>query len=199
MLDFETIIKSTGSTTPAELFDHFKNELWGLWAEEYARESSDLYGDITCQGFWGGFQFIIDLTDLDPCPGLPETRVVAAFGVSTLAAVQKNRDTMKTYWRHVPLLFERYGATYNKGHFIAHSMGGPIDVNLFPQIAHVNLGKSPEGKRFRTMEKYVASRPGTFVFARPVYCDLTDCPLALEFGYCDDSMQPIFDTYPNRP
>jgi hypothetical protein len=199
MLDFQKLITETKASTPQELFNSFKNKLWELWASEYARESNDLYGDITCQGFWGGFQFVIDLTDLDPRDGLPETRVVVAFGVSTTPAIQKNRDTMKTYWRHVPLLFERYGAQYNKGHFIAHSMGGPIDVNLFPQIAHINLGRSERGKNFRKMEKYAAGNPGTFVFARPVYGDLTDCPVSLEYGYCDTSMKPVLEIFPNRP
>ena len=70
-------------------------------------------------------------------------------------------------------MYARFGAKYNKGHFIAHGMGEAIDVNLFPQIEHINLGRSQEGKRYRQMERYITSHPGTFVFSKPVYEDFS--------------------------
>ena len=57
-------------------------------------------------------------------------------------------------------MFAPYGPfNYDKGHFIAHGFGGPIDVNLFPQ----RRGWHEEGEPYRQMERYVAANPGTFV------------------------------------
>ncbi|HEX8831883.1 MAG TPA: hypothetical protein VF705_11995, partial [Longimicrobium sp.] len=59
---------------------------------------------------------------------------------------------------------------------MAHSMGGSLDINIFPQRSAVNRGRSPEGKRYRAMERYAAAHPGTFVFSRPLYGDHTWVP-----------------------
>lgn len=203
MLDFQQIIHQNNFINSQQLFEHFKEKAWNRWVDEYIQESHEIYGEITCQGFFGGFQFVIDMTNdwVEPefprC-NLPDTRVVVGFGLSTTPADKANRTTMRSYWRHTPLMYERFGCRYNKGHLIAHSMGGPIDVNLFPQIEHINLGRSEKGKKFRSMEKYIAAHPGTFVFARLVYHDFSDCPHELEYGYCDETMLPVVETFPNR-
>lgn len=203
MLSFREILNAHDLTSPQAIFELFKEDGWAYWVDEYVKDSRYCYGDITCQGFWGGFEYVIDQnTPFEipeyPCSPVPIDRVVAAFGISTSPASLSDQKTMRNYWAHT-YLYDRFGAKYNKGHLIACSMGGPIDVNLFPQIEHINLGRSAQGKRFREMERYISAHPGIFVFARPVYGDFSDCPYALEYGYCDESLTFVTETFPNRP
>jgi hypothetical protein len=65
------------------------------------------------------------------------------------------------------------------GYFIAHSLGGGMDINLFPQKRIVNRGYSPEGSLFRKMENYALRHPDTLVFSRPIYFDDSWYPLFL--------------------
>src|SRR5215510_664166 len=63
---------------------------------------------------------------------------------------------------------EFVSANRDRGHFIAHSIGGGLDVNVFWQDRDLNRGWSPEGKIFRQMETYCQEHPGTFCFSRPI-------------------------------
>ncbi|MEO6524240.1 MAG: hypothetical protein ABIN91_21315 [Mucilaginibacter sp.] len=53
---------------------------------------------------------------------------------------------------------------YDKGHFIAHSNDGQIDQNLYRQLKELNRGLSPQGKLFRSMERYLQNNEGVFYF-----------------------------------
>jgi DNA/RNA non-specific endonuclease len=77
----------------------------------------------------------------------------------------------------------------DRGHFFAHTMGGGLDINLFPQSARVN-----RGGLWRQMENYCARNPGTFCFIRPIYADATWRPAQLEYGIIkvEDGKQPKF-------
>jgi hypothetical protein len=44
-----------------------------------------------------------------------------------------------------------------------------LDLNLFPQAASLNRGRTKQGRRWRSMERYAAHHPGTPLFIRPVY------------------------------
>jgi len=67
------------------------------------------------------------------------------------------------------------------GSFIAHSLGGGLDMNLFPQRRDLNQVRSREGKQYRKMGTYAYKTPGTFVFSRPIYADDTWKPKFLEY------------------
>ena len=58
------------------------------------------------------------------------------------------------------------------------------ELNVFVQRRDLNRGWSVAGKRFRSMEKYCFSNPGTFCFSRPIYslADGSSKPVAVEFG-----------------
>ena len=58
-----------------------------------------------------------------------------------------------------------------------------MEINLFPQKRHINRGWSEFGKKYRQMEKYIATNPGTFVFSRPINNDFTERPVLLEFRF----------------
>ena len=85
----------------------------------------------------------------------------------------------------------------DKGHFLGHASGGILDINLFPQRRELNRGWSEEGKRFRSMERYVAEHPGTFFYHRPSYRDQTWIPATLEYGVLVDGERWWVDRFRN--
>jgi DNA/RNA non-specific endonuclease len=71
----------------------------------------------------------------------------------------------------------------HKGHVIAHSMGGSMDMNIINQAASVNLGK-----QWRAIETLAAENPGTAVAIHLTYDDdSSDRPAGFEYGYDDPS------------
>lgn len=93
------------------------------------------------------------------------------------------------------------GSVWDKGHFIAHSIGGAVDraeINIFTQRRDLNRGWSEEGKTFRAMEEYCLERPGTFCFARPLYSDGSSRPTFLEFGLCKSDGTLWVERFDNR-
>ena len=95
--------------------------------------------------------------------------------------------------------FRLYGDRYDRGHFISHTQGGGLDVNLFPQFADINQGRSALGRLYRSMERRCSSRPGVFCFSRPIYDDITWVPFELEYGVVEDVQIPDVRVFPNRP
>jgi hypothetical protein len=108
-------------------------------------------------------------------PGQQEHRVVAVWGISRReAAATRDKARMagflKGAWK------SRFGKD-DRGHFFAHTMGGGLDINLFPQDRRLNRGTD-----WRELEQYCATHPGTFCFVRAIYADLGWRPSALEYG-----------------
>lgn len=89
-------------------------------------------------------------------------------------------------------------AGYDKGHFIAHCNDGQIDQNLYPQLRELNRGLSPQGKLFRSMERYLQRNEGVFYFVRPVYSDLTWIPDEIEFGIYTKERGLLINRFDNR-
>jgi DNA/RNA non-specific endonuclease len=71
-----------------------------------------------------------------------------------------------------------------KGHVIATSLGGGMDINLIPQARDVNRGK---GSRWAAIERELAAKPGSAVAIRLVYSDDSQRPASFEFGHESDS------------
>lgn len=55
------------------------------------------------------------------------------------------------------------GIQYHRGHAIPHTLGGPTDINLVPQLGSVNIGP------FRRLERQAVSTPGAFYFTYWTY------------------------------
>jgi hypothetical protein len=51
-----------------------------------------------------------------------------------------------------------------------------------PQDRDLNRGWSTEGRRYRALEREIASRPGTFFFCCLLYADDSDFPAAIDLG-----------------
>lgn len=151
-----------------------------LWLSDYA--SACTHDPNLLQISIDGFEHLFDFTSDPSIPqdDAPEDRLVAVFGFSKSPASVRDASRMRGF-----LGSGLVGADLqprDKGHFIAHSAGGGLDINLFPQRPELNRGHSAGGKIFRRMERYAAKHPGTFVFARPIYADHTWTPAELEYG-----------------
>ena len=117
-----------------------------------------------------------------PYDPVKEARVVAVSGRSVFQAKARDDFRLKGW---VGATEAAFGREWDKGHFIAHSIGGAVDraeVNVLVQLRALNRGWSTEGKLFREMEAYCEANPGTFCFNRPIYEDQTGRPVFIEFG-----------------
>jgi hypothetical protein len=198
---YEHLFEGKAFGTSQEIYHFFWNEVSSLWVEAYTN-TFRRHGEIFQQTF-EGYAFLVDViwpyeAEDDINNELPESRVISFFGISNTNIKKSNRRRMARGWGKTSSAFAPYGTEYDKGHFIAHSCGAPVDMNIFPQRRDINRGWSDEGKIFRSMERYIASNPGTFVFSRPIYNDLTVCPQQLEYGYFDKDFKLKIGVFQNR-
>jgi hypothetical protein len=115
-------------------------------------------------------------------PASHTPRVIVAFGFSSSNPAARDDSRLKGWLGRTR---DRFGDGFDKGHYIAHAIGGRVDrseLNVFQQRRDINRGWSSGGKAYVEMERYCARNPGTFLFSRPMYSDGSDCPFALEYG-----------------
>jgi len=170
-IDYARGLETLAGQALEEIIRVIRDEMPNAWLTRYRR---------MCEGSTGVHAITVDAFDylFDYCSDLPEVnredRVVVAYGLSRSAHGRRNASRMRGW----PGSDERG----DRGHFVAHAAGGPLDLNLFHQDPLLNRGWSAEGKRYRDMERYVAEHEGTFFFSRPIYADTTARPAELEFG-----------------
>jgi hypothetical protein len=129
------------------------------------------------------FEYICDLySQLEMTGSVPYDqtivdRVIGVLGMSSraLEKADKSRTTIE--------LSDELACTLrDQGHFMARSIGGGFEANLFSQDRLLNRGWSPQGRIYRRMENYCGEQEGTFCFSRPIYSDGSNVPCWLEFG-----------------
>jgi hypothetical protein len=123
-------------------------------------------------------------------------RVVFIFAKSALNASKRNTYRLSQYagsFKGIPQL-----EGYDKGHFVAHCNNGQLDQNIYPQLKELNRGLSPQGKLFRSMERYCQNNPGVFYFTRPIYSDLTCIPDKIDFGIFTKQFGLLLNRFDNR-
>lgn len=146
---YQEIITEEGIKSIEQLNALFDEKISDEWVYAYRRDSLNLIGDVTIQKFFN-FTFVYDYTGsplnegIDAC-SLPDSRVVGVFGISDVDVNAGNRSMMKKLLGP-PGACDCLGGKYDRGHFIAHLSGGPIDINLFPQRRDINRGWSVENK-----------------------------------------------------
>jgi len=127
-------------------------------------------------------------------------RVTLAYALSEEQLMRRDSARMRGFPNvnaaHVAHPGEQFVA--DKGHFLGHASGGVLDINLLPHRRELNRGWSPDGKRFRGMETYVAEHPGTFFYHRPSYDDETWIPQCLEYGVLVENREWWVDRFANR-
>jgi hypothetical protein len=150
--------------------------------------------------FFKGFEYIYDdyatleATGIVPVSPTIESRVIGVLGRSSPNSDRRDASRLKGW---VGQTEKYFGKNTDKGHFIAHTIGGGLEVNIFAQRRDINRGWSPRGKVFRSMEKYCAKHTGTFCFNRPIYSDETSRPCMIEFGVLIDSGELWIERFEN--
>ena len=148
-----------------------------VWINHYIRSSS--HQTAIQQFAFHDATYFYDLTE--STGSSVHDRLVAAHCFSK--TVEKKRDKSRARSSHKGAMVNPMnGVLYDKGHALAHSIGGGLDVNLFPQLAEINRGRSEKGKLFRAMEQFSSSNPGTFTYIRLFYNDETWFPNSFEYG-----------------
>lgn len=123
-----------------------------------------------------GARFLFDLAS--DVGAAQADRTLAAWGRSRRAP--RPRDV--AYQRGYPSPRGRAARPLDKGHMVAHAAGGTFGPNMFPQDRDLNRGWSTEGRRYRALEREIASRPGTFFLCCLLYADDSDFPAATDLG-----------------
>ncbi|MFI5165158.1 MAG: DNA/RNA non-specific endonuclease [Thermoanaerobaculales bacterium] len=127
-----------------------------------------------------------------------DDRVVAVHGRSNPGVEPRPESILRGAPRGAAEVLPDLGAKgYDRGHLMAHSIGGSTFINIFPQLSGVNRGKSKHGREFRAMERYCSKHPGTYCFARPIYDGPTFLPAALEYGVLKQDGELWVRLFPN--
>lgn len=186
MLDYQEIVATAQATTLEQLVAFLCEELPYVWRDEY--QAVVTLPTSIMRVRHGSFEYIYDnytmLEALGQVPYHPtaESRLVAVHGLSAPRPARRDDYRLRGWVGPTEKMFGRH---WDKGHFIAHSMGGAVngvEANVFVQRRDLNRGWSDAGKRFRAMETYCVQHAGTFCFSRPLYADETAKPSAVEFG-----------------
>jgi hypothetical protein len=150
--------------------------LISIWLGEYDHLTLD--NDVI-ETRSGAFSYLFDIA----C-----SRLIAAWGFST----GKNTEPRpKARMADAPL---GGGPLYHRGHAIPHTLGGPTDINLVPQLGSVNVGP------FRSLEREAVATPGALYFTYWIYrAQDTDSqrPLWVEQGLSKPGMPLEVRRHPN--
>jgi hypothetical protein len=165
------------------------SELPNVWESQYAAMTT-APSELVIVTFGSRAEpddhFISTMFDLAPTASGETTsqtdpRVVAVWGLSREeAASTRDKERMRGFLSTPKRLWSSAYKGRDRGHFFAHTMGGGLDINLFPQLSKVN-----QGGRWRELEKKAAAKPGTFCFIHPCYVDGGWIPRTLEYGLFD--------------
>ena len=184
----------------ANLIRYLRKRLPCLWRDLYLAAVSRPT-NIVCFPC-ATFEYLFDLySDLEAIGEVAydqsvEDRVVAILGSSTTPSEPRNGNRARGW---IGGTGELVAATRDKGHFVAHCIGGRLDVNVFSQDRKLNRGWSPQGKTYRQMETYCQDHPGTFCFSRPIYGDSSSVPRWLEFGLLKEDETLWVEVFDNLP
>lgn len=150
------------------------DDLLGLWARNY-REVVQADANLVVIPLRSGISYLFDDQSGQRAKIVSESRVVAAWGRSDPANAPNDASRRRGFPRPAR-------ASDDRGHLFARASGGGADINLIPMDGKLNRGWTPEGERFREMERYCAARPGTLYFIRPLYSDASGRPFGFDVG-----------------
>jgi hypothetical protein len=201
-IDYESLLKESGADSYETVISFLREELPFVWRDAYLEIMPRETNIVRLQ--YGAFEYIYDdYASLEAIGAVPydpkiEARLIGVSGCSAPKDAKRDDSRLKGW---VGPTGKTFGPGWDKGHFMAHSIGGAVDqleVNVFVQRRNLNRGWSDAGKRYREMEKYCKSNPGTFCFNRPVYLDQTAKPTFLEFGILKNVHELFVECFDNR-
>ncbi len=186
MIDYAEVVRQAGNLGYEEFISFLQERLPYVWRDAYLLLTPRPTEIVRFRH--GTFEYIFDDYGSLEARGVvssskyEQARLVVAHGRSEPRPRRRDDSRLRGWAGHTE---HNFGKAWDKGHFIAHSLGGTVDgveANVFVQRRDLNRGWSKEGRRFRSMEKYCNEHARTFCFARPIYSDGTDRPGFLEFG-----------------
>ena len=193
-IDYATGLRTLQDQTADEIIQAIRREMPAVWIDRYHRmcEGPTNVLEVSLQNFAYLFDFCSELVEGGDLPaGAREDRAVVAYGLSAPARQKRDASRIKGF----PGSDERG----DRGHLAAHAAGGGLEINVFHQDAYLNRGWSPQGKRYREMERYCAEHEGTFFFSRLIYADATARPAEIEFGILRPDRTLWLEVFDNRP
>ena len=116
-----------------------------VWLADYARTTA--IADIV-ETRAAGFSYLFDIQ---------AERLIAAWGTSRGRSPDP-RPAARMQGHPLGA-----GPLYHRGHAIPHTLGGPTDINLVPQLGKINVGP------FRPLEKKAVATPGSLYFTYWTY------------------------------
>ena len=181
---------------PESVQQHLRRELSYLWRDQYLemtpRQTNILvFPHGTFDYFYDDYASL-EATGVVKPDGVTEARLVAAVGISRPGHRSRDDGRLRGW---VGPTGRTFGDAWDKGHFIAHSIGGAVDgleANVFLQLRRVNRGE------YRRMERYCADNPGVLCFARPLYDDASARPAQVEFGVLKTDGELWVERFENR-
>ena len=184
VIDYEMLIKQAPACGGlAGVTEYLRQQLPGLWRQVYGGNCRHVprfiqYMTATALYLFDRYSALESDGEVAFDQSVHD-RVVAALGLSQPEPLRPRRGR-RSLWGPPPE--ELVGSGRDQGHFLAHAIGGGLEVNLFSQNRALNRGQSAQGKLYRQMERHCRLHPGTLCFARPIYDDGSAVPRWLEFG-----------------
>ena len=182
-VDYDALLAAARAESETNAAFVLREQLLFKWRDLYMATVAHVTNIVRFQ--FATFEYIFDhYSQLEATGEVPydqtiQDRVVAVIGTS--ARAEERRDSSRRRGWAGPTE-EFLGTERDKGHFMAHCIGGGLDVNVFLQERRLNRGWSLQGKVYRQMENYCYEQPGTFCFSHPIYADGSSVPRWLEFG-----------------
>lgn len=186
IVDYGSIVKQAAACSIETLVAYLMEELPYVWRDAYIEMAGRGTNIVRIQR--GSFEYIYDdYASLEETGAVQhhaqaEARLVAVLGRSQPSERPRDDGRLRGWVGGTEKVF---GQSWDKGHFIAHCIGGAADgseLNIFAQRRELNRGWSDAGRRFRQMERYCVDNPGTFCFDRPLYIDQSAHAAFMEVG-----------------
>jgi hypothetical protein len=117
-----------------------------VWLDYYAQTSSHKVEAV--ETIASEYSYLFDIA---------AERLVAAWGISK-GRHAGARDAVRMAGHPLSA-----GRLYHRGHAIPHTLGGPTDINLVPQLGSINIGP------FRPLERKAVATPGSLYFTYWTY------------------------------
>jgi len=160
-IDYEAVLSDARVHGSANISLVIKERLASMWRDVYLSTISHEPNLVRLR--YRTFDYICDVySQLELAGSVPFDQTIAdrVIGVlGTSSGAQQNRGARRTRGE---LTEELQGTLRDDGHFMAHSIGGGFDVNLFSQDRRLNRGWSPQGKIFVRWKNIATSRRALF-------------------------------------
>jgi hypothetical protein len=201
-LNYAYFMNSICNLSIEQTISALSEELPYVWLEEYTNKmNSD--ADVSRIKI-NSFEYFFDtISDSEYKTYESEHKSVAPRLIGVIGRSKPKKTKRDDYRLHgwVGPTEKYFGKEWDKGHFIAHSIGGAVkgsELNVFIQRRDLNRGWSEQGKIFCEMEKYCKNNKNTFCFNRPLYIDETDRPAFYEYGVLKPDKELWVEIFDNR-